>query len=400
VDNPKSTNSPNSNKAKYCGECGKKTHTFSRTKSGLQVCTDCHTRITNKQPKSSHSVTTTKPKLTGQSTEGHNTIGGSLLEGTYDEEANAAAFAEALAEWRNGESNHKVGGRTDGSVQSVTEHSTSCQTTTSTETNTTAHPPVINVTTSNSISYLERLMIRRNRYDHKFLRNTVTSKALNSTSSKPVSSSSMADEIQDNPAEPSPYNVFYEAPYQPKTTFQSSGEADYNCVDVTMTTNGTANYHKATDEPTVQLTAMQVAIKEAWISNETVGNLSHFFLTGVKGTTGSAVVSTLHNIEQKENTITKSTGMWQPELSTNNTIASQTDGHYASDSDDDAILNIDDCTSDDEEWELDDKMTLECLERELRASQLGWNTDQQKDQQIFNKCDNDFEDIETQKDEQ
>ena len=390
-DNPKLTNS-NSKKASYCGECGKKIRTLSHTKSGMPVCTECHTRYSNKQPKLLHS-STTKPKDSSQTIETQNINGGSLLEGTYDEEANAAAFAEALAEWRGG-GNGYIRSKADGGDQLVSESTTSCQTMTSTETNTICHPSTVNVCTSRSISYLERLMIRRNRYDPKFLRNTV---APNHTmSNKPAISSSTVTDTQDDPVEPSPYNVFYEAPYLQKAVVQNSG-------DVTTFTNGATASHEVSCDPTVpvQLNAMQVAIKEAWTSNEAAGNLAQFFLSGVKEKTDTVVVGTQHKKdEQEKGTLTKTTGTWQPELSTTNDITvSQTEEHCASDSDNDTVLNIDDCESDNEEWELDDKMTLECLERELQASQLGWQVDQQE---YLHNCDSDFEDIEKQlrKDEQ
>ena len=361
----------------------------------MPVCTECHTRYTNKQPKLAH-TNAAKPKRIDT----HSMNGGSLLEGTYDEEANAAAFAEALAEWRNGGNSHKVGDKADSSVQSVSDSSTSSQTMTSTETNTVTHPPAVDVGTRSSISYLERLMIRRNRYDPKFLHNTVTP---NPSISKPATSP-IANDIQDNPVEPSPYNVFYEAPYQQKT-IQNSAVADFTS-DVTTPTNGVTDNYEASCDPIVplQFTAMQVSIKEAWTSNETAGNLSQFFLSGVKETTDTVVVSKQHKRdEQNEGILTKTTGTWQPELSTTNDItASQTDEHCTSDSDDDTVLNIDDSESDNEEWELDDKMTLECLERELRASQLGWSVDHEQYHQTLNNCDSDFEDIEKQlqKDEQ
>ena len=391
-DNPKLTNS-NSKKASFCGECGKKIHTLSRTKSGMPVCAECHARYSNKQPKLLLS-STSKPKKSSQTIEIQNINGGSLLEGTYDEEANAAAFAEALAEWRGGGNGYSIGSKVDDGVQSVSESSTSCQTMTSTETNTISHPSTVNVCTSSSISYLERLMIRRNRYDPKFLHNTVTPN--HTMSNKPAISSSTVNDIQDDPVEPSPYNVFYEAPYQQVTVVQNSG-------DVTTLTNGAIDSHEASCDPTVpvQLNAMQAAIKEAWTSNETAGNLAQFFLSGVKETTDTVVVGTQHKRdEQKKETLTRATGTWQPELSTANDITiSQTEEHCASDSDNDTVLNIDDCESDNEEWELDDKMTLECLERELQASQLGWQVDQQE---YLHNCDSDFDDIEKQlqKDEQ
>jgi len=389
-DNPKLGNS-NSKKASYCGECGKKTYSLSRTKSGMPVCTECSVRYTNKQPKPLHS-NTTKHKPCSQTIEISNTNGGSLLEGTYDEEANAAAFAEALAEWRNGGNSYKVGSKADSNDQLVSESSTSCQTMTSTETNTVNHPPTVNACTSSSISYLERLMIRRNRYDPKFLCNTV---APNHTeSNKPAIT---VNDIHDNPVEPSPYNVFYEAPYQPKTIIQNSEEADFSNTPTNVITDSHETMASCDPIVPIQLTAMQVAIKEAWTNNETAGNLSKFFLSGVEETTDTVVVSTQHKRDkQQKEVLSVTNGTWLPELSTNNITMSQMEEHCASDSDDDDVLNIDDNKSDNEEWELDDKMTLECLENELRASQLGWNVDQLEYQQIVNNCDSDFEDIEKQ----
>ena len=390
-DNTKSSNSPASSKGNYCAECGKKCHTLTRTKTGMPVCKDCHSRFTKTKVKQlktrrstegdqqlDSSLLSTKPN--GQTTAN----GGSLLEGTYDEEANAASFAEALAEWRNSGSQNKV---SDGT--SASGNSASCQTMTG-EQRTSVIPEFHS---SGSVTYLERLMIRRNRYDPKFLKNSV---AVQKCSSMPTSMNPSVQDTVDIEA-PSPYNVFYEGPPEQWNSLNNQ-EAHPNTP--LLNTDLTESHTSTTS--TIKPLAMKTAIREAWASKEDNANLSHFFLSGVDNKNKTTPISECQDKEKLHNIILgQTTGTWKPEQSIVGNYSSLKTQDEESDSDDsDNALDLTNCESDKEEWEMDDRITLECLERELQASQLG-NNPEQEHQEIINH-DSDFEEIEReiQKDEQ
>lgn len=396
-ENTKSSNSPGTSQGNYCAECGKKSHALTRTKTGMPVCKDCHSRFTKtklKQPKTHRSTEgdrldshLSSSKSNGQATAN----GGSLLEGTYDEEANAAAFAEALAEWRNGGTQDKVSG---GTTNGASGNSASCQTVTS-EQRTSVIPEFH---TSGSVTYLERLMIRRNRYDPKFLQNTVAVQKAPSVAkptSTPTSTNlSMQAETADTVT---PYNVFYEAPPEQWNSI-SSEEAHPGTPQLNT---DLAESHTLVSS--IKPLAMQTAIRQAWASNEDTGNLSQFFLSGVDNENKTAThVSECQDKETSHNIILgQTTGTWRPEQSVvGNRNVLKTHGEESDSDDSDDALDLANCESDKEEWEMDDKITLECLERELQASQLG-NNPEQEHQEIINH-DSDFEETEReiQKDEQ
>ena len=388
-DDTKSSNSPSSKKGNYCAECGKKFQTLTRTKTGMPVCKECHlkfTKVKTKQPKShttegdklESKLSSTKPNTEATSN------GGSLLDGMYDEEANAASFAEALAEWRNGGSNNKVNAST---TNGALGNSASCQTTTSKQrTNT-----VPEFHTSGSVTYLERLMIRRNRYDTKFLQNTVAVQKASTTTSPTLLAKDSADT-----AVPTPYNVFYEAPVEHWDTLSS------DTISTTNTHQPSSNTdlnNKHTSTSTVRPLAMQAAIRDAWSSKENTGNLSKFFLSGVDEDTTVTCVSKNQDNEKQDVILGRTMGTWKPEQSVTRNHNSLKP--HDSDSDESGdTLDLANCESDQEEWEMDDRITLECLERELQASQLG-NNPKQEHQEI-NNHNSDFEETEReiQKDEQ
>ena len=392
----KSSNSPSTKKGNYCAECGKKCQTLTRTKTGMPVCRECHSKFTTK-------VKTKQPKF--HTTEGNKlesklspakpitevtNNGGSLLDGTYDEEANTASFAEALAEWRNGGSNNKVDAST---ANGTSGNSASCQTMTSNQrTNT-----IPEFHTSGSVTYLERLMIRRNRYDAKFLQNTVAVQK-DSTTTSPTPTTLSAEDTMET-AVPTPYNVFYEAPMEQWNTPSS---------DIIPVNTYQPNPNKDLDDnhtptSTVRPLAMQTAIREAWASKEDTGNLSKFFLSGVDEDTAETSVSEYQDNKKAQDVILGCTmATWKPEQSVvrnHNSLKPHNEDVSDSDESNDA-LDLANCESDQEEWEMDDRITLECLERELQASQLGTNPEQEH--QEINNHNSDFEETEReiQKDEQ
>lgn len=395
----KSTNSPTSKKGNYCAECGKKSHTLTRTKTGMPVCKECHSRfakIKSKQPKPRSTEgdkfdesSLLSAKQNGQATGN----GGSLLEGTYDEEANAAAFAEALAEWRNSGGHNK----SENTTSNTSGNSAGCQTVTS-EQRTNAIPEFH---TSGSVTYLERLMIRRNRYDPKFLQNTVAVQkppCITGHTSTTLSTQS----TEDTPV-PSPYNVFYEAPSEQWNAPTSDELVSNIFTSTTNTPSNTGLPERQRSTNSIRPLAMQAAIREAWASKEDTANLSQFFLSGVDENKAVTHVSECEDKETHHNVILgHATGTWKPDQSVvqnhDDSLKPQ-DEDSDSDGSDDA-LDLDNCESDKEEWEMDDRITLECLERELQASQLGDNPEQEH-QEIINH-NSDFEDTEreTQKDEQ
>ena len=365
----------------------------------MPVCKDCHSRFTKTKPKQPKTHCSTEvdqlDSLSSSKPNGQATAnGGSLLEGTYDEEANAAAFAEALAEWRNSGSQNKV---SDGTTNGALGNSASCQTMTS-EQRTSAIPEFH---TSGSVTYFERLMIRRNRYDPKFLQNTVAvQKALSiakPTTSMPTSMNvSMQEETADI-ATPSPYNVFYEAPLEQWNRVSSQA------AHPSTSRLNTDLAESRTSASSIKPLGMQAAIREAWASNKDTGNLSQFFLSGVDNENKTPThVSECPDKETMHNIIfSQTTGTWRPEQSIAGNHSFLKTHDEESDSDDsDNALDLANCESDKEEWEMDDKITLECLERELQASQLG-NNPEQEHQEISNH-DSDFEETEReiQKDEQ
>ena len=388
----KSSNSPSTKKGTYCSECGKKCQSLTRTKTGIPVCKECHSKFTKVKTKQPKSHTTEGDKLESKLsaakpiTEATNN-GGSLLDGTYDEEANAASFAEALAEWRSGGSNNKV----DASTASGTlGNSTSCQTMTSKQ-RTNAVPEFH---TSGSVTYLERLMIRRNRYDAKFLQNTVAVQKASTTTSPTSTTLSAEDPMDTDTAVPTPYNVFYEAPMEQWNTPSSSTYQPNSNTDLD---------DKSIPLSTVKPLAMQTAIREAWASKEDTGNLSQFFLSGVdEDTTPTCVTEYQDNEKSQDVLLGRTTGTWKPKHSVvrnHNNLNPHDEDLSDSDKSDDA-LDLANCESDQEEWEMDDRITLECLERELQASQLGTNPEQEH--QEINNHNSDFEETEReiQKDEQ
>ena len=390
-DNTKSSNSPSSKKGNYCAECGKKSHVLTRTKSGVPVCKECHSRLAAKvktRQTKTHSTERDKFEGTLSSTKlnSHATAnGGSLLEGMYDEEANAASFAEALAEWRSGGGGDS---KANDSTTSVTlGNSAGCQTVTSRQrTN-----PIPEIHTSGSVTYLERLMIRRNRYDPKFLQNTVAVPKASSTT-VPTSMTLPTQEYTADTVVPSPYNVFYEVPPEHSNTVSFQ-------VDSNMSTSPATDLVEGhTSVSAIKPLAMQAAIKEAWTNKEDIGNLSQFFLSGVDENKTITHVGESQDKETPYNVMLgHTTGTWKPEQSV---IQNHNSSINLSDEDSDDntdALDLADCESDKEEWEMDDRITLECLERELQASQLGNNPEQES-----NNHNSDFEETEreTEKDEQ
>ena len=398
-DNTKSSSSPNSKKGNYCAECGKKSQTLTRTKTGMPVCKECHSKfskIKTKQPKSrttegdklESKLSSAKPKTEATSN------GGSLLDGTYDEEANAASFAEALAEWRNnGSNNNEVDGST---TNNTLGNSASCQTMTSKQ-RTNAVPEFH---TSGSVTYLERLMIRRNRYDPKFLRDTVAVEEASTTTS-PTSTIPLVEDIL-NTAAPTEYNVFYEAPME-HWNAPSSNTIPISTTNAQQPNSNTDLDNRHTPTSAVKPLAMQTAIRETWASKEDTGNLSKFFLSGMDENPTVTCVSEFQDNEKSQDVMLgRTTGTWKPEQSVvrnHNSLKPQDEDVSDSDDSDDA-LDLANCESDKEEWEMDDRITLECLERELQASQLGNNSEQEH--QEINNHNSDFEETEReiQKDEQ
>lgn len=378
-DNAKPSNSPSSKKGSYCRECGKKSHTLTRTKSGMVVCKECHCKFT--KPKTSSHVNE-RDKLGSElpSAKPHNqatTNGGSLLEGTYDEEANAAAFAQALAEWRNGGNRSKAG-------EGITEgNSASCQTATTEAEQMTSAMPEFH--TSGSVTYLERLMIRRNRYDPKFLRNTITVQKASG-----ITTPSLTQHIADT-AIPSPYNVFYEAPltqWSAPISQEVDNTSSTRTTDMVQSQSNTDLGDSRTPTNSIKPLAMQIAIREAWGSKEDVENLSSFFLSGVNENKTATNTSECQDNEGPcEIKLNCNTGAWKPEQSivTNYNPLKPQDADDSDASDD--ALDLDVCESDKDEWEMDDRITLECLERELQASQLGNNPEQEHPEIINHNSD-------------
>lgn len=401
----KNDNSKSSKKENYCSECGKKCHTLTRTKSGMPVCKECYSKLTKIKAKQS--------KLRGDKLEGEltpakpnsqaiGTNGSSLLEGTYDEEANAAAFAEALAEWRNGNGHSKAD---EGTLNGSLGNSASCQTVASSQQRTNAIPEFHN---SSSVTYLERLMIRRNRYDPKFLKNTVATKPISSTTGPTTTSSTpLGEEDSINVTIPSPYNVFYEAPPE-QWNIPNSQEVDSKistCINNTLQLKSNTNLNDShTSSSTVKPVAMQAAIREAWANKEDTGNLSQFFLSGVNEDKTMTHINECQDEQVVHNVMVRcTTGTWKPEQSvvgTHRSLKPQDEDNNGDSDDSDDALDLAECESDKEEWEMDDKITLECLERELQASQLGNNLEQEH-QEIIN-YNSDFEETkqDIQKNEQ
>lgn len=391
----KSSISPSTKKGNYCTECGKKCQTLTRTKTGMPVCKECHSKFTKVKTKQPKSHMTKGDKLESKLSSADpiakvTNNGGSLLDGMYDEEANAASFAEALAEWRNGGSNNTVDGST---ANGTSGNSASCQTMASKQ-ETNAIPEFH---TSGSVTYLERLMIRRNRYDAKFLQNTVAVQKA-STTIAPTSTTLSAEGTMDT-AVPTPYNVFYEAPMEQWNTPSS----DIIPVKTYQSNLNTDLDNKHTPTSTVRPLAMQTAIREAWASKEDTDNLSKFFLSGVDEDTTTTCVSEYQDNEKSQDVMLGcTTGTWKPEQSVvrNQNSLKPHDEDVSDSNESDDALDLANCESDQEEWEMDDRITLECLERELQASQLG-TTPEQEHQEI-NNHNSDFEETEReiQKDEQ
>lgn len=399
-ENNKSSDSPSSKKATYCAECGKKSQTLTRTKAGMPVCKECHSKFAKtkvKQPKSHvtegdnlrSEFSSAKPS--GQATSN----GGSLLEGTYDEEANAASFAEALAEWRNGGGIHSKVESTC-TTTGTAGNSTSCQTVTNEQ----RGNAIPEFHSTGSVTYLERLMIRRNRYDPKFLQNTIAvQKAPNLT--EPTSTIPLAKDTMDTTI-PSPYNIFYEAPFEQRDAPNSTTGSNISTfmTNPALLKSNTDHNDRLAPTSGVKPLAMQTAIKEAWAGKKDTGNLSQFFLSGVDTNKALANVSECQDEETPHNVMLgHTTGTWKPKQSVVKNYSSlKPHGEDIGDSDDsDNDLDLANYESDKEEWEMDDRMTLECLERELQASQLG-NNPEQEHQEIINYNSN-LEEIK-QKDEQ
>ena len=236
-------------------------------------------------------------------------------------------------------------------------------------------------------------MIRRNRYDPKFLQNTL---AVQKTSciTGPTPPSALLEEKDTMENEvPSPYNVFYEA-------LPGSPGVNYACTTDLPQLKSSTDLDAGYDGPIsdVKPLAMQAAIREAWTCKENTGNLSQFFLSGVnksEATPHNIINETQDKEVSNEVMFNCTTGTWKPEQSIVGNYQSFKLQDDASDSDitDDA-LDLVNCESDKEEWEMDDRITLECLERELQASQLGSNPEQEH-QEIIN-YNNDFEETERQ----
>ena len=388
-DDAKPAISPSNKKGSYCGECGKKSHSLTRTKTGVPVCKECCSRFTKVKTKQPKTCTTegNKPECKVSSAKPNTeaiTNSGSLLNGTYDEEANAASFAEALAEWRNGT---KIKAADD------LGNSASCQTTIS-EQRTNVVPEFH---TSGSVTYLERLMIRRNRCDPKFLPNTV---GIQKASTTVISSINSSAEDKIDTAVPSPYNVFYETPLEKWSTPNSDTSTSILTNNTSQPkTNADSCKHVSTD--TVKPIAMQVAIREAWTSKEDIVNLSQFFLSGVgKNETVSCVSEHQDDEKPQDIMLGRTTETWKPKQSVvrNCNPLKPHDENFSDSDDSDDALDLVNCESDKEEWEMDDRITLEGLERELQASQLGSNLEQEH-QEIINH-NSDFEETETQKAEE
>ena len=391
-DDAKPAVSPSNKKGSYCGEWGKNSHSLTRNKTGVPVGKECYskfTKVKTKQPrtcitegnKAECKVTSAKPIANTEAI----TNGGSLLDGTYDEEANAASFAEALAEWRNGN-------KTDASTTDKDlGNSASCQTTISKQkTNV-----VPEFHTSGSVTYLERLMIRRNRCDPKFLPNTVGIQKASTTLTSSINSSTVD---KTDTVVPSPYNVFYEAPLEQWNTPNSDTSAS-------ILNNNTSQPRTNADEDSstdlIKPLAMQMAIREAWASKGDIVNLSQFFVSGVDENETLTCVSEHQDDEKPQDLMLgRTTETWKPEQSVvrNCDLLKPHNENFSDSDDSDDALDLMNCESDKEEWEMDDRITLECLERELQASQLGSNPKQEH--QEINNHNSDFEETEIQKNEQ
>ncbi|XP_077987623.1 uncharacterized protein LOC144442219 [Glandiceps talaboti] len=162
-----------------------------------------------------------------------NSAGGALLQGSYDETQNAADFAAALAEWRQGKQPASISENTTPKSLSPTKRHTVTETSSATDPSPESITPTIEFK-ENSLSYAERLMLKKHRrtdlsplHSPSLLGSTTPSTVIAIT---PVT---VSDNLSEEEAELEEEHARYVEMFQPRNNIEPRIESSLSIIEVT-----------------------------------------------------------------------------------------------------------------------------------------------------------------------